>query len=108
MTVLNRKFVFHIPLYKHVSGNLVQIDIDDILEELMMEFNENGFDSFYITRIDSYYKTRRFEEMLITIFSNDDEPCGIFEEWFRKNNDTLCQEAFAYEIGNEMMITDLD
>lgn len=108
MTVLNRKFVFHIPLYKHVSGNLVQIDIDDILEELMMEFNENGFDSFYITRIDSYYKTRRFEEMLITIFSNDDAPCGIFEVWFRKHNDTLCQEAFAYEIGNAMMIIDLD
>ena len=108
MTVLNRKFVFHIPLYKHVSGNLVQIDIDDILEELMMEFNENGFDSFYITRIDSYYKARCFEEMRITIFSNDDAPCGIFEAWFRKHNDTLCQEAFAYEIGNAMMITDLD
>lgn len=107
MIALNRKYVFHIPLYKHVSGNLIQIDIEDILDELISQFNENGFESLYITKINSYYKKRQFDEMLITIFSNDELPGEIFEEWFRKHNDVLCQEAFAYEIGNTMVINDL-
>ena len=50
---------------------------------------------------------RQFDEMIVTLFSNDDLPCRIFEEWFRKHNDVLCQEAFAYETGNTMVINDL-
>jgi len=107
MIALNRKYVFHIPLYKHVSGNLIRIEMEDILDELISQFNESGFESLYITKINSYYKKRQFDEMIITIFSNDDLPCEIFGEWFRKNNDVLRQEAFAYEIGNTMVINDL-
>lgn len=107
MIRLNQKFSFHIPLYKHVSGELVSIEIDDMLEELIAEFGDNGFEGLYITKINSYYKTRQFDELLITIFSNDDMPCEIFGNWFRRHNDVLSQEAFAYEIGNAMIIIDL-
>ncbi len=107
MIRLNRKYAFHVPLYRFTSGELVMIEIDDILDELLAEFNDKGFDSLYVTKINSHYKKRQFDELLITIFCNDDLPCEIFEQWFRRHNDILLQEAFAYEIGNDMIINDL-
>ena len=107
MIRLNRKYVFHIPLYKYVSDELLEIEIDEILDELISEFSCNGFDSLYISRIDSYYKNRQFDEILITIFSSDEMPLEIFDAWFRRHNDVLAQEAFAYELGNTMVIKDL-
>ncbi len=107
MIRLNLKYAFHIPLYKFVSGKLVPIEIEDILDELVSQFDDNGFHSLYITRINSYYKKRQFDELLITIFSNDNLPCEIFGQWFRRHNDVLSQEAFAYEIGNAMVIEEL-
>ena len=107
MVKLNRKYVFHIPLYKYVSEELLEIEIDEILDELIGEFSQNGFDSLYISKINSYYKTRQFDEILITIFGSDERPLEIFDSWFRKHNDVLAQEAFAYEIGNSMVINDL-
>ncbi len=107
MIRLNQKYAFHIPLYKYVSGGLVMIEIDDILDELISEFNHSGFGSMYVTKINSYYKKRQFDEIVITVFSNDDLPCEIFGAWFRRHNDVLDQEAFAYEIGNSMIIDSL-
>ena len=99
----DRKYVLHIPLEKF-DGNLVTIDIDGILEDLIIKLEETGSDSFYITRVESHYKTRKFDEILITVFAEDSSIEHVFSEWFRKNNHELCQEAFAYEIGNEMII----
>ena len=107
MIRLNQKYVFHIPLYKFVCEKLVSIEMDDILDELISEFEKNGFDSLYITKVNSYYKARQFDEILITVFCNDSRACEIFEAWFRRYNDVLAQEAFAYELGNRMIITDL-
>ena len=104
MTELEKKYVFHVPLYKYVDGELVLIEIEDILEELFAQFYSNGFDSLYMAKIKSYYKKRLYDEILITIFTSGDSPVCIFEEWFRKNNDVLCQEALAYEIGCRMVI----
>lgn len=108
MIELTEKYVFHIPLYKCVDGELVLIDLDDLLDELFGEFTKNGFKSWYMTKVKSFYKSVTYDEILITIFTSKDEsPCEIFEKWFRRNNDILCQKYFAYECGNRMIICDL-
>ena len=105
MVKLNKKYVFHIPLYKYVADELVSIDIGDIIDELVDDFSGNGFDSLYMTKVKSLYKSRMYDEVLITIFTDSGRyPEEIFENWFRRNNHVMEQEAFAYECGNEMMI----
>ena len=108
MIELDEKYVFHIPLYKYVDGKLVRIEIDEILNDLIILFHQNGFDSLYMTKIKSYYKARLYDEILLTIFSSAKSPVAIFEEWFRINNDLLGQEAFAYEIGDRMIIFEFE
>lgn len=105
---LDEKYVFHIPLYRHVDGKLVLIEIDEILNDLINMFHQNGFDSLYMAKIKSYYKARLYDEILLTIFSSAKSPVAIFEEWFRINNDLLGQEAFAYEIGDRMIIFEFE
>ena len=108
MIELTEKYVFHIPLYKCMDGELVLIELDDLLDELFDEFTKNGFKSWYVTKVESFYKSVTYDEVLITIFTSKDEsPCKIFEDWFRRNNDILCQKYFAYECGNGMIICDL-
>ena len=107
MIELDEKYVFHIPLYKYVDGELVLIEIDDLLDELISDFNENGFENFYLTKAKAHYKSRCFDVILITIFTSSVSPVGIFENWFRKNNDVLGQESFGYEYANTMIIHDL-
>lgn len=107
MIELDKKYVFHVPLYKYVDDELVLIDIDDVLDDLINQFHSNGFDSLYMTKIKSYYRKRLYDEILITIFACGDSPICVFEKWFRKNNDVLCQEAFAYETGCRMVIREL-
>lgn len=106
------KFVFHIPLYKYVNGELIAIDIDDVLNDLFDDFKNNGHGSAYFTNVKSLYKSKIFDEVLITIFTSSEAiskktPENIFKEWFIKNNNVLQQEAFAYECGNSMFIEDL-
>ena len=107
MTVLTEKYVFHIPLYKYLDDGLVAIEIDDVLDELISEFSENGFENFYMTKAKAHYKSRCFDELLITVFTSSDSPAEIFEKWFRDSNDVLGQEAFGYEHANTMIIQDL-
>ena len=100
MVKLNKKYVFHIPLYKYVADELVSIDIGDIIDEFVDDFSGSGFDSLYMTM---------YDEVLITIFTDSSMfPEEIFENWFRRNNHVMEQEAFAYECGNEMMIKRLN
>lgn len=108
MLELTEKYVFHIPLYKYVEDELVSIEIDDILDELISDLSENGFENFYLTKAKAHYKSRCFNELLLTIFtSSSKSPAAIFEKWFRNNNDVLGQEAFAYESANTMIIHEL-
>lgn len=108
MIELDKKFVFHIPLYKYVNGELIAIDIDDVLNDLFDDFKNNGYDSAYFTNVKSLYNSKIFDEILITIFTSSEKtPENIFKEWFIKNNSVLQQEAFAYECGNSMFIEDL-
>ena len=59
--------------------------------------NDSGYNSFYITNVTSYYKSRKFDEMLITIFnSKTGEVDLIFKKWFKKNNGVLMQEVFSW------------
>ena len=117
MIELNKKYVFHIPLYKYDDNNdeLIAIDMTGIFDELIDEFEENGYDSLYMTDVNSLYKSRFFSEILISIFvsterlAKDDVefPDRIFKKWFKKNNDILEQEGYAYEYNNKMFIEKL-
>ncbi|WP_407422258.1 hypothetical protein [Methanobrevibacter sp.] len=51
MIELDKKYVFHIPLYKYVNNDLIPIPIENIIEELIKQFNKNGYDSLYITKV---------------------------------------------------------
>ena len=84
---------------------MMPLDVDDEIEELISHLEVQGFDGFYLTKVKSYYKSRRYDELLLTIFAEGDEgPCEIFRDWFYRHNDVLCQEAFAVEINNRMII----
>lgn len=108
MKEFSRKYVFHIPLCEYSGEELVLIDIDEILEDLIGRFNENGFDGLYVSKVEGHYKSRRFDELLLTLFCDGNNPEAIFKDWFRLNNDVLRQEAFAFECGNRMYVEKLE
>jgi len=102
---LDKKYVFHIPLYKFEDDELIKLEIDDVLDDLMALLKS---DSLYITKVRSFYKSRCFDELLVSLFvSGSEKPEEIFKEWFRTNNDILGQESFSYECGDRMFIFDL-
>lgn len=98
------KYVLHIPLYKYVDDELIPLEIDGIVDELIDDLN---LESFYITRVESHYKSRKFDEMLLTVFADSAGIEDIFRDWFLKNNHILAQEAFSYECNNRMVIEKL-
>ena len=110
MIRLNKKYVFHIPLFRYADDRLEPIDMDDIFNELLAELTDNGFENFYISKVRGYYKSRSFDELLITIFVSDNGEIleEVFKSWFQKNNHILSQEAFSFESGNEMYIIQLN
>lgn len=107
---LTEKYVFHIPLSKYVNGKLVKIEIDKLLDNLIGSFNEQGYENLYIVKAKGYYKTRSYDEILITMYTSSNfikthpSPDEIFKNWFKRNNGKLQQEAFAYEHNNTMEI----
>ncbi len=106
MNVLDKKYVFHIPLFKYEDGELIRLPIDSLLDDLIGQLGHN---SLYITKVESYYESRRFDEILVTLFvTSDENPEEIFKDWFRKNNNVLRQESFAFECQNEMHILELE
>ena len=105
MIELDKRYVFHIPLSKCCEGELVRLDLRDVLDELITHFHQHGFDSLYMSEVKSFYKSREYEELLITLFTScDDFPEVIFKDWFGKSNSVLGQEAFAYECNGKMYI----
>ena len=105
MIELTEKYVLHIPLSRFTGEGLTDIGIDEILEDLTNQLAQNGFDSFYITKAESHYRSRKYEELLLTVFAAQNGIEDIFEAWFRKNNDILAQEAFSYEHNDRMFIS---
>ena len=106
MIVLEKKYVFHIPLYKYLNGNLEELDVDT--DDLLVKLSESGFDALYITKTKGYYKSRSYDELLITLFARSDEaPEEIFIGWFKAKNHIFKQEALAYECQDEMHIIQL-
>lgn len=112
MIELDQKFVLHLPVHKFENERVTAININKVLDNLINILNENNYHSFYITKVNGHYKTRSFDEILITIFtsSNDNrkKPDKIFKEWFQDNNDILRQESYAYEYNNIMYIEETD
>ncbi|WP_405266967.1 hypothetical protein [Methanobrevibacter sp.] len=107
VTKLSRKYVFHIPLYRYEENGLVPIGIDGLLDELISEFSKSGFENFYFLKAKAHYKSRCFDELLLVMFAESAEPEAIFRKWFKKGNDVLGQEAFAWECGNSLFVEDL-
>lgn len=109
MIKLDNKYVFHIPCYKHNSNHeLVLIDRGDIIDSFINYLKDNGYDSLYMNKVKSYYNKRYFDEIIITLFTTDDDKAEkLFIKWFKENNDILEQEALAYEHNNNMIIESL-
>lgn len=83
MIELDKKYVFHIPLFRYDNGELIELDISDVLDELICQFSEHGFDSLYVTKAKGYYRSRCFDELLLSLFaSSGDNPQDIFIDWF--------------------------
>ena len=102
MIELDRKYVFHVPIFKFEDGMLIELEIEDILDELIEELDAR---SLYISKVKSVYRKRIYDELLITLFTTSDgHPEEVFERWFRANNDILAQEAFAFEMDGRMFI----
>lgn len=105
MSELSEKYVFHIPVFKFEDNRLIRIDIDGYICNLVAMFAESGFEGMYSTMVKSYYKSRCYDEILITVFTSPEEaPEEIFRDWFVKNNDVFAQEAFAFEHNGTMHI----
>lgn len=101
------KYVLHIPLYRNVGGRLESIEHESILDELILNLGENKFNSFYTQKIKSYYNSKSFDEMIITIYtSKDGDIEDIFTKWCRNNHDILKQECYAYEKNDALYIFD--
>ena len=60
-----------------------------------------------MNRVKSSYNSRVYDELLITVFADNSEAVDVFRKWFLKNSHILCQEAFAYEINNKMIIEEV-
>lgn len=106
---LDCRYVLHVPLSRWENDKIIPLDLDGLIMELMSSLELEGFDSFYVTKVEGHYKSRKYDELLITIFAGgDDSPLPIFRHWFAKNNDTLRQEAFSYEFNNRMIVENLN
>ena len=110
---LTEKFVFHIPLFRYVDEELLPINnINSIIDELIEKFNENNYKSLYLMNVKGFYKSRCFDEILITMYissSNENRtpPDELFRKWFKENNDKLKQESFAFEYNDTMFVEDI-
>ena len=105
MIFLEKKFVLHVPLFKCENDELISTDVD--ISDLTDCLSKSGFDGAYVTKAKGIYKSRCFDELLVTIFASSDEPKEIFIRWFQKNNHLLGQEALAYECDGKLFVMNL-
>ena len=106
--ILEKKYVFHIPLCRCSDNGLVRLEIDDLIKDLLSRLSQSGYDALHVTKTKGYYISRCFDELLITLFSKSSQfPEDIFTEWFRQSNHILKQEALAYECRDKIFIEKL-
>jgi hypothetical protein len=108
---LNQKYVFHIPLFKYINGELIRLDEKSIVDGILSKLSEYGYENLYITKAKGVYKKRCFDEILITLFvasKSQDTPEIIFKKWFKENNTLLKQKELAYEYNNTLIIENLN
>lgn len=111
MIKLDEKYVLHLPIHKFENEKITTININNALDDLINLLNINQYHSFYINKVNGHYKTRSFDEILITIFTSSQEekikPGELFIKWFKNNNNLLKQESVAYEYNNNMYIEEM-
>ena len=108
--ILDTKYVLHIPTHKFEDEKVTRINMKKCIGDLESRLNQSGYHSFYKTEVEGHYKSRIFDEVLITIFTSSEteaKPDEIFSQWFKDNNKELKQESFAYEKNNELIIEEL-
>lgn len=110
MKKLDQKYVLHLPVHKLENEKVTKININKVLDDLVTRLNKNQYHSFYITNVNGHYKSRSFDEILITIFTTKDKitPDKIFRKWFKENNHILKQESYAYEYNNTLYVENLE
>ena len=110
---LDKKYVFHIPLSKYVNGDVIPIETEAIIDDLIEDFNRKGYENLYLVKAKGYYKSRSYDEVLITIFTSKSSKDGhaapdeIFRNWFERNGNVLRQEALAYECNGKLFIENI-
>ena len=104
MEEFGEKVVLHIPLSRYENGELVSLEIGEIIDELVVDM---GIESCYATEVKSYYKGRIYPELLITVFGSQSESIiDTFRKWIVKHSETLGQESYAIELQNRLIILD--
>jgi len=108
--IFSNKLVLHIPDAAWIDNKLENIDSEIFLETICKKLMGIDVNSWYVTSVTGYYKGRKFDEKLLTVF------CGttveyaiidIFEETYKELNDVMHQESFAYELNGILCIVDL-
>ena len=108
--ILDTKYVLHIPCHKFENEMVTRINMEKCIGDLESKLDQSGYHSFYKTQVEGHYKSRKFDEVLITIFTSNIselQPDKIFRKWIKENNDELKQESYAYEKNNELIIEEL-
>ena len=105
MMELKHKLVCHIPGMAWCGGSLETLPLDRLLQELANEFEQSGASGLYVMDAAGYYKGRSYPEKLVTVYCDDaGKYAEAFVNWFRGNNETLKQEALAYEMDGALRI----
>ncbi len=108
-TTLTEKLTLHIPHAACVNGQLIPVDYAEMENLLYTHFMDSGFPSWYSLEAAGFYKGRRFQETLVTIYCEETraaEVQKIFKEtcWTRKED--MKQESFGYEYNGKFYVID--
>lgn len=105
----NAKLVFHIPC-KAWDNGLTDIDYKAFKQILLNDLAAIGLTNSYTVSAAAYYKGREYEELLLTVFCENqykDKAAETFRQAFRRHNDIMRQEAFAYECNGNLTVEEL-
>ncbi len=105
----SEKLTLHIPHYRW-DGKLIPIDYSSFTEKIVSRLSEIGIEGCYSIVATGYYKGKSYSEDLLTVYCTKDQVEGvvnIFNRAYKKANDIMQQECFAYEHNDKMYVVSL-